>query len=525
MAVRPFLLFPLLPISSCAQLQVMTGPFPDMTVLNSPDCGLPGPTPGTRSPQCVVSSLQAAAAPCAAACLGDTGCTAYTWHANTTDNGPWALACIFRTDGAWLPEYGATDHSSGQKVVPAPPLVWPVNDGYDALPTMWFGANSSGLDSQSTLALISRFRLGTYGWQQGTGALAPGQNLGQGDAFLAAAATHLSDFLDAAGHAGANRTRVGIYRQVQVALRLFAAPRTAADNPLDADFWMRDAASGTVCVAGQPWGTSDPFWNFSIPAAADYWVAEAIAPLAAEAFGTYSTVFFDESDQNFCGYWAQAQDNCGAQPLAAIAQMHASNNAVLARTAATLNAARIIPVFSSLNVMAAAGAGLGPGAPPPPCALPEDATLAAMGNATFARFYENFPYTWWAPGGQGPDEAALLVANAILEGAAGVPLVLHFDVTACPADARNITRPGRLGGDIELQLATFLVVQTPQTVFSISGNWYDADYCWRSEFDVRYGRPLAAAVRTGSHTWARNFTRSQVTLDVLAGTGEVLLLE
>jgi len=179
---------------------------------------------------------------------------------------------------------------------------------------MWFGANSSGLDAQDTLALISRFRLGTYGWQQGTGGLAPGQSLGQGDAFLAAAAMHLSDYLDAAGQQGANRTLVGTYRQVQVALRLFAAPRAAADDPLYTSFWMRDAGSGAVCLAGQPWGTSDPYWNFSNGEAADFWVNEAVAPLASESFGTYNTLFFDESDQNFC--WRREFEVSYVHPLA-----------------------------------------------------------------------------------------------------------------------------------------------------------------------------------------------------------------
>ena len=91
------------------------------------------------------------------------------------------------------------------------------------------------------------------------------------------------------------------------------------------------------------------------------------------------------------------------------------------------------------------------------------------------------PSSWWAPDPSGADQAATFVANALLEGAAGVPLVLHFDTTACPAAPRNITRPGRLGGGIETQLALFLITQTQTSVFSVSGDWYDADFCWHSE--------------------------------------------
>jgi hypothetical protein len=44
-------------------------------------------------------------------------------------------------------------------------------------------------------------------------------------------------------------------------------------------FWMRDGgrADGDVCVVAQPWGTSDPYWNFSISEAADYWVRKKAA--------------------------------------------------------------------------------------------------------------------------------------------------------------------------------------------------------------------------------------------------------
>ena len=374
---------------------IMTGPFADTTVLNFPDCGLDRPTPGARSPLCVVNGSLPAAAACAAACLASGECTAYTWHANASANGPWALACIFRTDGAWQPEYGASCHVAGQKTEPPAPLVWPVADGFDRLPVMWFGANVSGLDNPETLALIARHRIAVYGWQQGTGSLQPGQNLGDGDAYLASAATHLSDFLDAQpGQSGANRTLVGVYRQIQVALRLFAAPRAAADSPADAAFWMRDggAPGGAVCLVDQPWGTADPYFNFSVAAAADYWVREVVGQVAAEAAAGVRAVFFDESDQNYCSYWSVPQQNCGALPLESLAPMQAAGNAVLAQTAAALNAAGVIPMFSMLNRMAASGAGI-PGGPPPPCALPEDASIAALAGRTWARFYENFPYS------------------------------------------------------------------------------------------------------------------------------------
>ena len=66
----------------------------------------------------------------------------------------------------------------------------------------------------------------------------------------------------------------------------------------------------------------------------------------------------------------------------------------------------------------------------------------------------------------GPDTDASMIQNAILEGGKlGVPNVLHQG-GACPAHARNITRPGPLGGDVEFQVAVYLIVQSPGTTLS-----------------------------------------------------------
>ena len=76
---------------------------------------------------------------------------------------------------------------------------------------------------------------------------------------------------------------------------------------------------------------------------------------------------------------------------------------------------------------------------------------------------------------------------------------------------------------METQLGLYLVVAGPGTTISLSDNWYDADFCWRPEFDVDFGAPLGPAVRTGVYTWVRNYTLSYVELDVRGGT-EVYLL-
>jgi hypothetical protein len=185
---------------------------------------------------------------------------------------------------------------------------------------------------------------------------------------------------------------------------------------------------------------------------------------------------------------------------------------MLARTAAALNAANVIPIFSIDNRLAASSDGL-PGAPLP-CALPEDALVAALNGTTFVRFYENWPSSFWVPNNE--DLHAAMIANALLETAAGIPVLIHGD-GPCPAENRTIVRPGPLGGQVLFQVASYLLVAGAGTTLSLSRDYYSASFCWRPEFDVDFGSPLGPAVRLSSHSWVRNFTRANVLVNVTQG--------
>ena len=110
----------------------------------------------------------------------------------------------------------------------------------------------------------------------------------------------------------------------------------------------------------------------------------------------------------------------------------------------------------------------------------------------------------------------------MLEAAAGVPTVLHMSAH-CPAPTRNITIPGRLGGDVEYAMATYLIVAGEGTTISLSSGWMDFDFCWRDDFDIDFGTPLTEAVRTGPYTFARNYTKATVSVDVRSNEGNVTL--
>lgn len=490
------------------------------------------PRPGANTTVCQDLGTLPSPEACAAACLAMPACSAITWH--DARQGAWALHCIARTDGVWAPQpCGAgCGHVAANKTAgwqpPAPPAWPPTLAGWSTglIKPMWFGAGAGPLRPEATLGLMARHAVAGYGWQQGGGS-----KVGTGDAALAAASQRAVDYAATAPPAASTGISAVpfVYRQLQVALRLFAQPALASFDPANAAFWATNATTGEVCTAQQPWGTADYYWNFTHESAADYWVQSVIGELTTEApllqlqpqaGAATGAVFFDETDQQQCGYRG------GSCDLAALgmsgAAAHAAAIAVLARTAQALNAAGIVPIYSSDNRLAASGDGLPAPGVGAPCALPEDAQLAALSGTTWVRFYETWPNTFWAP--NGPDTRAAMIQNAILEGAAGVPTALHSSAPACPAPARNITRPGRLGGPIEFAVASYLVVASEGTVLSLSDGWMDENFCWWPEFDVVYGQPLGGAVRTGPYTWARSWTRANVTLDVEQQTGEVMLL-
>ena len=408
---------------------------------------------------------------------------------------------------------------------------YPSKEGWTGkIKPFWFGATHRGLESDDVLSLMARHNVAGYGWQTGGAENNGAASVGRGDAWGAAAVAHTADYMHS--HNASNVT-VFEYRQIQVALRLFAQTAIAADDPAFDDFWLHDVDSGKLCLAAQPWKTLDPFWNFSNATAANYWVNQVIGELTTDSSLTanapFAAVFFDEVDQGFCGYdvrpalhsqLQRSRSGCNFSRFDS-QSLQSSSNAMLGRMVRSLNSAGITPILSMDNRITASCEGL-PSSDPnsacgsAPCAIAEDATISVLQGTTWVRFYENWPSTFWHP--SGPDGYAAMIQNAILEGDAGVPNVLHIG-GACPAQARNITRPGRLGGALEFAVASYLIVATPGTALSISNGWYDGNFCWHPEFDIQYGTPLGPPQRTGSHSWTRNYSKCNVAVDVSSGEG------
>jgi hypothetical protein len=412
-----------------------------------------------------------------------------------------------------------TGHVSGNKTgLPPFPIVlpyWPSN-GFKHLQVAWFGANATGLDITSTLALIAKHDVGMYGWQQAG-------NAAHGEAVLSATAAHLTDYLQSIKN---NNTIVAVYRQTQVAISLFDINRIAFSDPSYNDIWLKNPTTGDICTASQPWGTLDPYWNFSNPAAVDYWIQNDIAELQQEGkMGIITGAFFDETDQGWCGYWNKNQGGCPPIPAETQAQLQQDTYTMYGTMVRNLNSAGIVPVISSDNRISASNANISAAMP---CAIPEDALLTSLAGTAWTRFYENWPSSFWVP--TGPDLDAGMIFNAILETAAGVPFLARSPVGGDCSANNTIDSILRKEGDsivvvspFAYQLASFLVAMGPSSVFATSSGWYDADWCWHAEYDIFYGAPVAAAVRTGTYTFTRSFTNCDVSVDTTTQTGVITL--
>lgn len=176
--------------------------------------------PGESNAVCTDVGVVPDAAACAARCDGPNGtsaCSAMTWHGAGT--GQWAGHCVLRLDGVFAPvqcgagcNHTASNHTDG--FAPALPAWPPSASGWTGrVKAFWFGANATGLDSDETLALLSRHAVAGYGWQQGGG-----DRVGSGEERLGEAAAHLLAHLQATGNP--NNTAFFVYRQVREAASL-----------------------------------------------------------------------------------------------------------------------------------------------------------------------------------------------------------------------------------------------------------------------------------------------------------------
>ena len=252
-----------------------------------------------------------------------------------------------------------------------------------------------------------------------------------------------------------------------MALPWFDLQRAAYNDSANDGFWKR-GTDGKICDAeGKSQSREGPTWNFSHPAAANYWVDEVVGELTREA-PAINSVFFDETDYEFCGGGNSCGGPCGGlAPHCDWAQLYRDKIAALRRTAIKLNQAGIWPMFSVINQPGSKRCG----------GLDYSEYFDALSDVGWIRFYEFFDFS--------------VLENFVHETALGLPVVVH---------ARALDTAS---------LASFLIGQGPYTYFGTSRGWTDNDWSWHADYDVRYGKPLGPPVKNASG-WFREFSGCSV---------------
>jgi hypothetical protein len=394
-----------------------------------------------------------------------------------------------------------------------PPRFLPPPDG--ALGLLWFGANASGPDGNEQLAFIQRHALAGYGWQHGTDRTERRHaetSMAQGVSRLAGVDT-----------ATATVQQRFVYRNMQTNWAIFDVMRAAARRvPSRGGMFLRDYDNSPNKPICRPHPSSSSTNTDELltahlvfkdtPSTGEYYVKQVVGELVAEA--DVSAAFFDETDWSACGYDYGSHTNCTSiSNEFRVADLRAKLPTIR-HSADMLNAAGIWPILSSKNVLTAAWHGLPPKSHRP-CLLPHDDYFNAMRGAAYGRFYE----TWL---GVSPDYDAAMVANALLEGAQGVGLVLRTAADASGACAGQRSTDKHVAS-ARYGLAGALIVQTNYTYWGLSTGWYDEDWCWHADYDlgISCGHALSAARRNGAYVWQRSFEHCEVALDTKLTCGNV----
>lgn len=388
---------------------------------------------------------------------------------------------------------------------------------------MIFGANVTGAENGPQLALDGRYPLVIYGWQHEDNA-SDWTDVG----------TSLSEQCTALKASGATSLCV-VYRSAANSMPWFSSDAAVMRNATKKETWfMRNPATGAPLSDGPfhpdpHWPVSQTwFWEFRNPEVQDYFATTVVdSVLSVEAV---DGIFFDMVDYMVCGAFEfapcdpvkPARVPCGLSFPGGVDGERAYFDAVwstMKRVAEKLADHGKLGVFSSTNFMR--NLSWAPEAPqrmePGRCIKPQDTANAIMGDAPWARYYEQ-----WVDGNAprigttslifNRSQCAWQIQNALLEAESGIATAMHTDIG--PMWMQNITATPALIA-VDTALAAFLITASLSTPsfygFSFGSQWYDSAYHRIPSYDREIGRPLGLAKQLGCcdgellpHTYAHD---------------------
>ena len=220
--------------------------------------------------------------------------------------------------------------------------------GWGRTPTLFFGADTTGLESADQMRRVAQNSLVGWGWQQDNANCTGPHSTGACQRFEAQAgerqAAAFAQFLrSSAGNSSAVEASF-VYRHSQLALDWYALDRAAVYSA-GHDGWFIADASGRRCREND----GGYHWNFSNPAVRTFWVDRVIAEVASEGrTAGIRSVFLDEGDSTYCGYSFATETNCTGLrlPRRVLAQLYRDKLTALRAAAALLNAHGLAPIIS-----------------------------------------------------------------------------------------------------------------------------------------------------------------------------------
>ena len=379
---------------------------------------------------------------------------------------------------------------------PQPPWEY----SYDSFPAAWFGANSTGWETEAQLEQLGRYHMVAFGFF---------------DLLTKNNYTHEGAALIEQSRIVKRRhpnVTVGIYIDNLRFEPFYDGMKVAVDDPQYRDMFLLNKSSPThaplesetYCVQMVPKiGARDPrclapFWNWFNETAVDFFLDKVLAPIVAQP--GYDVVFFDGADgfirgARFPGSWQHASNVPAGTTHADAVQVLIRLHARMAELCLKNGKYAILSEHLQDTGNFSASTDEGP-------------IVDGLVDAPMMRYYEDFLRgpTWLGDSQEGYVQTIIAEAqNKTLS----LPEVIHY--VTCGAD-RSCPDPNSLKGTAAV--AAFLVARGEYSYFMASTGWYDANFKWQPEYDIDYGKPLEDARYDGaSGVFTRQYTKCSVTLD------------
>ena len=278
-------------------------------------------------------------------------------------------------------------------------------------PALHFACNTTGPENTTQLRQLARYDTVIFEFRQ--------QCCG-GDPW-----THAEAIMETQAKALAKDTgkRAWVYRNINAG-SVFALQRSFMFDPKNDALFIGPAG------VDPHYNLSWRALNFSVPAAADWYINTVVAEAAAESAGAVAGVFFDNVDGDACS--------------AALGSTQLFNDTIrtMGRACRALAKAGKGCVLSTANAFAGPGRLANSTGDSAGCPQPEEAMVELLHGTPWSRYYQHWMNGFvahrvagptldqtgprassWPVGSTASARCSAMVANAVLEGARGIPIV------------------------------------------------------------------------------------------------------